>query len=734
MLIKRLTIEGFRIIGNKITLDFPSEGKIGIFGHNEAGKSSIFEAIEFALFGITRRTKDDLVTWGKNKLEVVLEFSSGNKQFRIERALGLRGLHKVKFVQIHNEKPVPNTESNTVTSVEQHIEEILGMDKTSYSNLIYIRQKELDSLKDLQKRDREKLINKVMGIDDFDSANEIVKTDTKKNNTNLEALKQQLEFLKKSHDTYLANETEIKKLDEEIDSSDLEIKKFEQIESRLKSKLEEYELKKNYQQKKNTLKAQKSEENTLRSQVKKIQEGQDKLEEYQKLKNDVEPKYNNLKRFKEKFEKFEIELDVQNSSFKQQDVEPSNSLESGSKNITNRTSSLKKGIAFLLSGIFVAIFGIITPFLVPFGIILIIISIFYLNRYRKIGITNLIQDVKNKEKLDRKKLLEDNVAQLKNNISELRAQSHFESSGGVEFELEKLNSILQAQTGLETLEKLQGVIVNLSSSNEEAEINQLSGRVTDLENKNIKLGNELIQIEKEKPSDLNLESNLEEYTSLIKENEENKVQLVKSCSILNNAQGRRDQLKKENSNIHESYKQYPKELANQTKIESEIKLLDFLVDRFKEISAKMRKQVIPHAVNLISTWLPRITNNRYFSLEISEDLKFQVYEDKVGGYKERDLFSGGTQDQFLIALRLAFTKSILDNRTRADEYSLFMDEATSSSDFIRKQGIFDLLDEVKETFKQIFIIAHEDISNSVDYHLILQNDNDGFTSIKYRSW
>ena len=130
----------------------------------------------------------------------------------------------------------------------------------------------------------------------------------------------------------------------------------------------------------------------------------------------------------------------------------------------------------------------------------------------------------------------------------------------------------------------------------------------------------------------------------------------------------------------------------------------------------------------------RITDNRYSSLEISEDLKIRVYDDKVGGYKERDLFSGGTQDQFLISLRLAFTKSILDNRTRIDEYSLFMDEATSSSDYIRKQGIFDLLEEVKNTFKQIFIIAHEDVSNSVDYYMELERGDNGFTNIKSRSW
>ena len=259
-------------------------------------------------------------------------------------------------------------------------------------------------------------------------------------------------------------------------------------------------------------------------------------------------------------------------------------------------------------------------------------------------------------------------------------------------------------------------------------------KISNLKTKNASLINELDKLEREKPPNLNLDTDLEEDHDLVNQHQKISDELDACNSKLNSDKGILQQSKKENSNLFNEYEQYPNELENKIKVEDEIRLLEFLKDRFKEISAKMRNQVIPHAANLISEWLPQITDNRYSSLEISEDLKFKVFEEAVGGYKERDLFSGGTQDQFLIALRLAFTKSILDNRTRADEYSLFMDEATSSSDFIRKQGIFNLLDEVKKTFKQIFIIAHEDISNSVDYHLTLQRNESGFTSIKSRSW
>lgn len=165
-----------------------------------------------------------------------------------------------------------------------------------------------------------------------------------------------------------------------------------------------------------------------------------------------------------------------------------------------------------------------------------------------------------------------------------------------------------------------------------------------------------------------------------------------------------------------------------------IKLLERTLLELSETSKELRSKVIPHARFIINQILPTITDGRYSDFEITEDLKFKVHSNEAGGYKEREIFSGGTQDQFLIALRLAFTQSILDSRVMADRYSLLMDECISSSDDVRKQGIFEVLDATKKTFSQIFVIAHEDISDFVDNHIVLARNEHGYTEIKSRSW
>jgi len=45
MIFNRISIDGFGIIGNKVTINFPDQGKIGISGNNESGKSTLFDAI-----------------------------------------------------------------------------------------------------------------------------------------------------------------------------------------------------------------------------------------------------------------------------------------------------------------------------------------------------------------------------------------------------------------------------------------------------------------------------------------------------------------------------------------------------------------------------------------------------------------------------------------------------------------------------------------------------------------
>ena len=72
-------------MGEALDINFPSEGRIGVLGQNESGKTTFFQAIEIALFGLRRGSgpevdRKNLVTWGKNQARLEIEFSSGQNR------------------------------------------------------------------------------------------------------------------------------------------------------------------------------------------------------------------------------------------------------------------------------------------------------------------------------------------------------------------------------------------------------------------------------------------------------------------------------------------------------------------------------------------------------------------------------------------------------------------------------------------------------------------------------
>ena len=82
IILKHLTVEHFRLL-RQIDLHFPQRGSILIQGPNEAGKSTLFESIYFALYGEplsiegARRAStnlDELISYGEKITVVTLPF------------------------------------------------------------------------------------------------------------------------------------------------------------------------------------------------------------------------------------------------------------------------------------------------------------------------------------------------------------------------------------------------------------------------------------------------------------------------------------------------------------------------------------------------------------------------------------------------------------------------------------------------------------------------------------
>lgn len=299
MIIHKLEVEGFGIIGNKISLNFPEQGKIGIFGFNESGKSTLFRAIEFTLFGLMRNpppnyAKENLVTWDKQQAKVALEFSSGKRCYRVERTIGVDGDHEVCLYEVSSGRA--ELRENRIKEVETAIQEITGMDRNAFTKLIYIKQKELDALKGLGSSKREELFNKLMGMPEFDQADKAIAEDLRRlQREQKPALEESVKNLQKNVEKLKSRRAEKEKLDEEL--KDLERRKQAQEEC-LKLKEKQFKAYK-------WLREWQSVKSLLDEKARNLQNLKEKEDNKAQLEADIEESYREIKCYEQLKEKHE---------------------------------------------------------------------------------------------------------------------------------------------------------------------------------------------------------------------------------------------------------------------------------------------------------------------------------------------------------------------------------------------------------------------------------------------
>ena len=137
-------------------------------------------------------------------------------------------------------------------------------------------------------------------------------------------------------------------------------------------------------------------------------------------------------------------------------------------------------------------------------------------------------------------------------------------------------------------------------------------------------------------------------------------------------------------------------------------------------------KVLPSTIRNMSLLLPLLTNDRYRDVDIDpETYKIKVWDETARAMKAKDIFSGGTRDQFSLALRLAFALATLPEELGAAPGFIFLDEPLSSFDAVRSDALVNLLTRgpVAANFDQIFVISHSRAFDEglFDYHLQLES-------------
>ena len=146
--------------GNPVVLDFEGASLWSIAGVNGAGKSAIFDAIIYSLFGEHRggnQHDNRLIRKGATTAEVAFEFIQGGQRYRVERSItrktGRHGEPRSDAKHVHASiwseadqgwVAVPDTDK--ATELEKWVKSILGMGPESFRSAVLLRQGEADKL------------------------------------------------------------------------------------------------------------------------------------------------------------------------------------------------------------------------------------------------------------------------------------------------------------------------------------------------------------------------------------------------------------------------------------------------------------------------------------------------------------------------------------------------------------------------------------------------------------
>ncbi|WP_052435422.1 AAA family ATPase [Sulfurospirillum cavolei] len=168
MTLKTLSLQNFKRYATYEMIF--EEGLCGILGRNGSGKSTIFEAVFFALYG-EYKNKELLKTAGtEGNVKVELTFFINEKEYTVIREF--RGRVMTAYASLKCGDETITTGAKEVTIA---ITKLLGMGKEAFLHTVFASQKELTALSSMKNDDRKTMMRRLLGLEKIDKIEGLIR-------------------------------------------------------------------------------------------------------------------------------------------------------------------------------------------------------------------------------------------------------------------------------------------------------------------------------------------------------------------------------------------------------------------------------------------------------------------------------------------------------------------------------------------------------------------------------
>jgi exonuclease SbcC len=735
---------------------------------NESGKSTILDAILFALFGRMIRpsqkpSNEEILSYGTGEAQVKLEFAIGDVKYRVVREVHKTRPNRAQLYELGVDGR-QKTLSTTVNDTTSEIESLLG--GITYNEIVassVVAQKDLERLIKQRLDDRRKVVNVFLNLDSFNKVQDQFDTErariegTTRNPGQLTVERERLQSLQDQLKRYKEAETQIstlavktEKLKSEL--ADLE-KKFATTDSFHKT-LNKYDeavklqksLRQEIQDKTRLAENLQRQLSGISSQREELEKARSEIDQFSGL-PEIESQLTQTSNMLDEFQSAEIRrVQLEQSKDNLQAKIAEKTKEASRLGIPKPLDSKPRRVwTYLISTSALGAAAILSFFLglpqvaVAFGS-LAIVSLLFLSRQ----IVSLSQQATSardeQEQLARLQLVHSWVVELAENQQNLtkiqqdlaaRSENLLGTLSSITRYSGKVGAAKDPKAVFETVNSLFDNDRQLRQSLEEKVklLGQQLREEPQVKERLDLIQSEIKQVEKkfnaaqlpDLPDGLAFSQTLLEETAeardTLKESvSRNKAQIEDSIS----RQLELRQLLEENNGLDDQVQTQMKKVSL---LEKDCAVVKLSVKGLEQTSESLRNRVKPQVERYMGLILPVITSGRYKAVQLDEDYTVRVFDPEAGEFKPKEVFSGGTEDQLLLAMRLAFALALIPQAKGHNPEFLFLDEPLGSSDRIRREGILTLLhQELSQNFKQIFLISHVgDLEAEADTIIQMEN-------------
>jgi exonuclease SbcC len=366
MLPEKLTIRGFLSYREEQILDFSKFHVALVTGENGHGKSSILDAISFALFSMARgvegnkRGLKDLVSNGDSSLKVTLQFLQDGNRYRVIRTYDTTRNGSNVVLQLEKNDGFNNISENTIRETDKKIESIVHMNYETFITSSFVMQGRSDYFTAKNPTERIEILREMLNLNIYERARDTVREKLRETQFKMVEIARRVADEKEELKKLPQVEILLKEKEDKIKEIRLDIENFNRELEELRKKISDKEkLENNLIYIENEIKDINSGfEQKLKSEngLRKLLE---RLEEILARENEIKQSYKELLTVKKQFEEMTMKnieygnirnrIDRINSniekeiSLKKEKIKSlSKSLEEIARGITNSETGIKK--------------------------------------------------------------------------------------------------------------------------------------------------------------------------------------------------------------------------------------------------------------------------------------------------------------------------------------------------------------------------------------------------------